>query len=153
MAGEARIVKGCLAFLLTTSSASFLACDDDQGPRLEIINPSAGERVELGSDMRVDVDIFVRDFDIDTVGKCAGESDPCGQVVLNIDGDACNAPGSPYNSILDHDRTEIEADFALCPAETRLGNHTITVSLLQQGQPATKGSGTVAASITVTTEP
>jgi hypothetical protein len=148
------IARGCLVLLAAAAGAPSLACDDDQGPRLEIISPAAGERVELGNDMRVDVDIFVRDFKIDSAADCAGETDACGQVLLNIDGAACNAPGFAYNAILDRNRNEIEADFSFCPVDQRLGNHTITVALLGQGgQPVATGGGPVSTSITVFTEP
>ena len=52
---------------------------------------------------------------------------------LNIDGDACNQPGKPYNNVLAEGRLGqdfvVEALFQYCPPNQRYGTHNVTISL------------------------
>lgn len=150
--------KGCLCGMILAGALIGFGCDDDDNnePILEIRSPAAGEEVELDDDMRLDVRIATADFDLEPIGGCldADPDDACGQVILKIDGDACNIPGTNYNAILTESDNTIEADFSLCPAGTQFGQHTITVMLMREGTPVMgTDQAPVQASITLTTMP
>jgi hypothetical protein len=128
-------------------------CDQGDEPQLTILDPSAGENVELEDDMKVDVDLFVRNFDVKEPGKCDDANDPCGQIVLKIDGDTCNAAGTGYNAIRTDGSSDIDADFALCPEAQRFGTHLITVMLVPDSTVVRMATGPVQASVSVVTTP
>jgi hypothetical protein len=119
------------ALLLTLVGAAGLGCgDSDDEPRVQILNPTAGSALSLGTTMKVNVTISANDFELKS--QC-GTDMKCGSAYLNIDGDACNQPGKPYNAILGDGRLGqdffIEADFSLCPPASRIGAHNLSVSL------------------------
>ena len=76
-----------------------------------------------------------------------------------LDGGACNQPGQNYNNVLlDADVGEnrsMEALFDQCPAESRIGAHSVTISLRYQdgSQVIGEAGQPVAATITINTEP
>jgi hypothetical protein len=155
-----RMVVGA-ALLALPMAVGLAACSDDddiEDPSVEILSPDPGDTVELESDdMTVSFRIDTDDFDLDEADECAGDLG-CGQAVLRIDGDACNAPGLPYNAVTTDDETfgeaTLEANFSFCPAAGRLGPHQVTVSLRRaDGSPVMRLDGTPAeAMVPVMTE-
>jgi hypothetical protein len=132
--------------------------DDDDNPDIEIVAPDPGDRLELEpDDMIATFTIDADDFDLDELGDCIGDP-KCGQAVLKIDGDACNAPGYPYNNITTDEavfgEATMRANFSFCPPERRLGSHQVTISLRREdGSAVMRADGTPAeATIQVTTE-
>jgi hypothetical protein len=120
-------------------------CDSDDTPKVVILTPSAGSTLNLGPDMKETFTISANDFSIQPPEQCTGRND-CGPAYLNIDGNACNQPGKPYNAILADGRLGqdffIEADFSLCPPASQLGSHNVTVSLRDSmGQPVMGDGG------------
>src|SRR5687768_6123123 len=91
--------EGLLVVLGGAVALAFLACDTDNTPQLRIVSPAAGESVTMADDMRVPIVISANDFSIKAPNECAGDA-RCGVAYLNIDGDACNQAGKPYNNIL-----------------------------------------------------
>ncbi len=145
-----------IGFGLTLIAASSVSCDDgDNQPGLQIMDPAAGESVELEADLLVPIRISVTDFEVEAQGACTvGDDDDavCGQVVVKIDGNACNRPGTDYNNILTDDSSSIDADFSQCPQGTVLGIHNITVRLVPDATTA-PGQPLVEASVSVITVP
>ena len=90
---------GLTLFLLTTA-ISAVAQDK---PNLEIVWPKANSVIALGDDPEKSIGVVVRsNFKLLAAGQC-GDDKRCGHVHMNIDpdGDTCNIPGRPYNSITD----------------------------------------------------
>jgi hypothetical protein len=143
---------------LTVGLAIFVAVaggfgceDEDDLPQVSITSPNAGSTHTLGESMRLQVSFRTDDFEIE---QDCGEERYCGRAYLNIDGDACNQPGQDYNSVLlDADINEtrfMDAQFDLCPAASRTGSHTITVSLHYNDGTAVVGEAGVPVSATIT---
>jgi hypothetical protein len=127
--------------------------DSNDDPGVKIVNPEAGTTTQLGSDMKVRLTISANDFSIQAQGSCGGDS-ACGQAYVNIDGNACNQPGRPFNNMLGGggDLGQdffVEADFSLCPAARQAGTHTVTVSLHRDDGTAVIGSGGQPAAATI----
>jgi hypothetical protein len=131
---------------------AFSACDTDESPQVRIVTPSAGSTVSLGSDMKVNVTISANDFALKPQGQCKGEA-RCGMAFLQIDGDACNQPGKPYNNVLAGGTLGqdflVEALFEHCPAAQRAGAHLLTVSLRDDDGRVVIGEGAVPARASV----
>src|SRR5689334_17999150 len=64
-------------------------------PMLSISAPSNGTSVPLPADGNIPVSFTVTNFTLMAPGSCAGAAN-CGHVHLTIDGQTCNAAGSPY---------------------------------------------------------
>jgi hypothetical protein len=130
--------------------------DEDDLPELNILSPNAGTTHDLGESMRVRFSFETDDFEIEQ--DCGAEVQ-CGMAFLNIDGGACNQPGRDYNNVLlDADVGEnrsMEALFDQCPVESRVGSHSVTISLRYQdgSQVIGEGGQPVAATITINTAP
>ena len=151
--------KGAMAVGLgmLVAAAGGIGCEDeDDAPQVSITSPNAGSTHTLGESMRIRVSFRTDDFEIE---QDCGEEVNCGRAYLTIDGGACNQPGTDYNNVLldaDLDETRsMEALFDLCPAATRTGAHTITISLrYNNGGMVTGEAGAPAqASITLQTTP
>jgi hypothetical protein len=142
--------------MLSATTVLAAACDTDDDPQVLIVSPSAGSTLTLDQGMKARFTISANDFEIKPGTQCNGNT-KCGPAYLNIDGDACNQPGQPYNAILGDSTLGqdffIQADFSLCPAGTQIGSHTVTVSLhdpsgnLVNGE----GGGPARATVSVTT--
>jgi hypothetical protein len=114
--------------------------------KLEIVWPAEGVVVPLGSDPERAVGVVVRsNFTLRPAGKC-GDEPRCGHIHMKLDpqGDSCNIPGRPYNSMnSDFGGDLIKAKFGHCPVAT--GQHLIGILLaddhhrpvLVNGQPVT----------------
>jgi hypothetical protein len=144
------------ALLLATILVAGTACDTDDQPGLVVLTPSPGSTVSLGPDMKQRFTISANDFSLKRPEECGGSA-ACGPAYLNIDGDACNQPGKPYNAILADGRLGqdffIEADFSLCPPASQLGSHNVTISLRDPMGRVVTGDGgqPVQATLSVTT--
>lgn len=145
-AGQPLVWLGVVAIV----SLCGLGCDDDNDePTLKIENPKAGETVEIESNMKLTIDISVSNFNVQAPGACnPDDDDVCGQILLRIDGNACNVPGTNYNAILIDDAGEIDADFSLCSAGKQLGPHSITVTLMPDATSA-PAAGPIEASVSI----
>lgn len=123
-------------------------------PVLEIVWPQPGSVVELGADAERAIGVVVSsNFTLLPAGRC-GDNRQCGHVHLKIDpdGDACNIPGKPYNSMnSDFGGDLIKARFGHCPHAA--GKHVIGVLLADdQHQPILVDGKPVTALVTVTTK-
>ena len=70
------------------------------------------------------VEVELTNFNLSNPGTCGGTRN-CGHIHATIDGEACNAPGAPYNTAAG--ATTFSVDFSLC-TDIR-GPHTLTVEL------------------------
>ena len=113
---------------------------------LEIVWPTEAMIVPLGADADRVIGVVVRsNFTLRPAGQCGAEP-RCGHIHMKIDpdGNTCNIPGRPYNSMnSDFGGDLISARFGHCPTAT--GQHVIGVLLaddnhrpiLVSGQPVT----------------
>ncbi|SMO62568.1 hypothetical protein [Paracoccus laeviglucosivorans] len=99
-------------------------------PRLSIKWPPAGATVPLGADPERAVGIVVdTNIALKPAGTCQGDP-ACGHIHMKIDpdGDSCNIPGRPYNSMnSDTGGDLVKARFGHCPAPA--GRHVIGILL------------------------
>ena len=141
------------SLLLLTSSLACLASAmaqtagaDQAAPSLQILWPTEGSTIQLGTDPERAIGMVVSsNFRLKPAGQC-GDDKRCGHVHLKIDpnGDTCNQPGKPYNSMnSDFGGPLIAARFGFCTQAT--GEHVIGILLaddhhrpvLVNGQPVT----------------
>lgn len=144
--------EGLLLVLGGAAALAVLGCDSDRDPQLRIVSPTAGETVTMGTDMKVAIVISANDFAIKSPTDC-GTDVRCGVVHVNIDGDACNQPGKPYNNVL-ADGTlgqdfVTQALFEYCSPAQRYGTHNVTVSLRKPDGSTVIGEGGVPAAATI----
>ncbi len=147
-------VQGALAvgLAILVAAAGGIGCEDEDNlPQVTITSPNAGSTHTLGESMRLQVSFQTDDFEIE---QDCGEERYCGRAYLNIDGGACNQPGQDYNNILlDADINEtrfMDAQFDLCPAASRTGSHSITISLRYNDGTEVLGEAGVPVSATIT---
>jgi hypothetical protein len=144
--------EGLLVVLGGAAALAFLACDADKEPQLRIVSPAPGATITMTDDMKVPLIISANDFAIKNPTEC-GSDQKCGVAHVNIDGDACNQPGKPYNNVLAEGRLGqdfvVEALFAYCSPTARFGSHNVTVSLRKPDGSPVLGEGGVAASATL----
>jgi hypothetical protein len=138
-----------LAFALSS-----LAAQAQDRPTLEIVWPKADSVIELGNDPEKAIGVVVRsNFTLLPAGKC-GDNRQCGHVHMKIDpdGDTCNIPGKPYNSMnSDFGGDLIKARFGHCP--DAVGKHVIGILLADDHhQPILVDGQPVTAVVTVTTK-
>lgn len=102
----------------------------EEKPQLEIVWPPPGTVVELGTDAEKAIGVIVKsNFALLPAGQC-GSNRQCGHVHMKIDpdGDTCNIPGRPYNSMnSDFGGDLIKARFGHCPQVS--GEHVIGILL------------------------
>ena len=141
------------SLLLLTSSLACLASAmaqtagaDQAAPSLQILWPTEGSTIQLGTDPERAIGMVVSsNFRLKPAGQC-GDDKRCGHVHLKIDpnGDTCNQPGKPYNSMnSDFGGPLIAARFGFCTQAT--GEHVIGILLaddhhrpvMVNGQPIT----------------
>ena len=123
-------------------------------PTLEIVWPQAGAVIELGSDPEQAIGVIVKsNFELLPAGQC-GDNHQCGHVHMKIDpdGDSCNAPGRPYNSMnSDFGSDLIKARFGHCPDAS--GAHVIGILLADHNhKPILVDGKPVTTLVTVTTK-
>ena len=126
---------------------------DSAAPTLEIVWPQAGSVIPLGADAAGAVGVVVRsNFALRAAGACDGQA-RCGHIHMTIDpdGDGCNLPGKPYNSMnSDHGGDLIKANFGAC--KTPVGEHVIGVLLADDHhRPVLVDGKPVTATVKVTT--
>jgi len=99
-------------------------------PSLQIAWPPEGASVPLGKDSDGAIGVVVHsNFKLMAAGQCGADT-RCGHIHMKIDpqGDTCNLPGRPYNSMnSDVGGSLIQANFGACPSP--LGEHVIGVLL------------------------
>ena len=126
---EIHMFRSALLISLALLASPRLAQAEDR-PTLEIVWPQPGSAVELGKDPEKAIGAVVRsNFTLLPAGQC-GANRRCGHVHLKIDpdGDTCNIPGRPYNSMnSDFGGDLIKARFGHCPKAA--GQHVIGVLL------------------------
>ena len=130
-----------------------LAYAEDR-PSLEIVWPQPGSAVDLGNDPEKAIGVVVKsNFALLPAGQC-GANRQCGHVHLKIDpdGDTCNIPGKPSNSMnSDFGGDLIKARFGHCPKAA--GQHVIGVLLADDHhRPVLVDGKPVTALVTVTTK-
>jgi hypothetical protein len=123
-------------------------------PNLEIIWPKSDSVIEPGSDAEKAIGVVVSsNFTLLPAGQC-GDNNRCGHVHMKIDpdGDTCNIPGKPYNSLnSDFGGDLIKARFGHCPDAA--GKHVIGVLLADdRHKPILVDGKPVTATVTVTTK-
>jgi hypothetical protein len=151
--------EGLFVVLGGAVALAFMACDTDNSPQLRILSPTAGAAVTMADDMKVPFVISANDFSIKAPNECLANEARCGVAWLNIDGDACNQAGKPYNNVLSQGRLGqdfvVEALFQFCPPNQRYGTHNVTISLRTPDGKAVVGEGgqPAAATISLVTQP
>jgi hypothetical protein len=145
--------EGLFVVLGGAVALAFLACDSDNQPKLTIVSPSAGDTVTMTSELKVPFVISANDFAIKTPTECASGDQRCGVAYLNIDGQACNQPGKPYNNVLADGRLGqdfvVDALFQYCSPTQVYGTHNVTVSLRKPDGSAVLGDGGQPAAATI----
>jgi hypothetical protein len=141
-----------LGFAFTALSLSVAQAQEP--PTLEIVWPKAGTVIQLGDDPEGVSGVVVKsNFTLLPAGRC-GDNRQCGHVHMKIDpdGDACNIPGRPYNSMnSDFGGDLIKARFGHCPSPT--GKHVIGILLADDHhQPILVNGAPVTALVEVTAE-
>jgi hypothetical protein len=120
-------------------------------PTATITSPTANTDVAMGTDANKSVPLVyaVTNFTLAQPGKgaCGTDTATCGHLHLNIDGDACNAAGSPYNAASFSSPATLK--FALCPSAAQAGPHTVTVTMHTDSHAPVNGGNN--ASLTFTT--
>jgi hypothetical protein len=143
---------GLLVVLGGAAALAFLGCDADKDPQLRIVSPTAGETVTMTADMKISIVISANDFAIKSPTDC-GTDQRCGVAYVNIDGDACNQPGKPYNNVLSDGKLGqdfvVDALFQYCSPAQRFGTHNVTVSLRKPDGSTVIGEGGVPAAATI----
>ena len=135
------------------ASLSVTTAHAQDRPTLEIAWPPAGSVVTLGDDPEGAIGVVVRsNFALRPAGSCR-DNRQCGHVHMKIDpeGDSCNLPGRPYNSMnSDFGGTLIKARFGHCAVAG--GNHVIGVLLADNHhRPILVGGKPVTATVSVRT--
>ncbi|KFG66535.1 hypothetical protein [Microvirga sp. BSC39] len=141
-----------ITFALLASPLGLAQAEDR--PTLEIVWPQPGSAVDLGNDPEKAIGVVVRsNFALLPAGQC-GTNRQCGHVHMKIDpdGDTCNIPGKPYNSMnSDFGGNLIKARFGHCPKAA--GQHVIGVLLADDHhKPVLVDGKPVTALVTVTTK-
>lgn len=144
--------EGLFMVLGGAVALAFMACDTDNTPQLRILSPTAGAAVTMADDMKVPFVISANDFAIKSPSDC-GTDARCGVAYLNIDGDACNQSGKPYNNVLAEGKLGqdfvVDGLFQYCSPTQRFGTHNVTISLrTPDGRPVI-GEGGQPASATI----
>lgn len=140
------------AFVNLVASAVLVSCCyADEQPTLEIVWPPANAGIELGNDPEMAIGVIVKsNFALLPAGQC-GDNLLCGHIHMKIDpdGDSCNVPGRPYNSMnSDFGGDLIKARFGHCPTPT--GTHVIGILLANDNhQPVLIDGKPVEAYVTV----
>lgn len=136
-----------LAFLFAAALWAGAASAQESAPTLQIVWPPEGAVVQLGSDAERAIGVIVQsNYRLLAAGQCGGDK-RCGHIHMKIDpeGDSCNLPGRPYNSMnSDFGGELIKARFGPCPSPT--GAHVIGILLaddhhrpiLVDGKPVTR---------------
>jgi len=136
-----------LAFLFAAAFWAGAALAQEPAPTLQIAWPPEGATVQLGSDAERAIGVVVQsNYRLLAAGQC-GDDKRCGHIHMKIDpeGDSCNLPGRPYNSMnSDFGGELIKARFGPCPSPT--GAHVIGILLaddhhrpiLVDGKPVTR---------------
>ncbi|MFV0677443.1 hypothetical protein [Variovorax sp. tm] len=136
-----------LAFLFAAALWASAASAQESAPTLQIVWPPEGAVVQLGSDAERSIGVVVQsNYRLLAAGQCGGDK-RCGHIHMKIDpeGDSCNLPGRPYNSMnSDFGGELIKARFGPCPSPT--GEHVIGILLaddqhkpvLVDGKPVTR---------------
>lgn len=137
------------------AASMFLSCQAvaQDNPTIRIVWPPQGSTVELGDSAEQPVGVVVEsNFRLLAAGQC-GDDPRCGHVHMKIDpeGDTCNIPGKPYNSMnSDFGGELIKARFGHCTEPH--GEHVIGVLLADdRHQPILVDGKPVTATVTVTT--
>ena len=124
-----------------------------EAPTLRIAWPPEGATLPLGQDGERAIGVVVEsNFKLQPAGQCG--SDPrCGHIHMKIDpdGDNCNLPGRPYNSMnSDFGGPLIKANFGACKTPT--GDHVIGILLADdQHKPVLMNGKPITALVKVTT--
>jgi hypothetical protein len=151
---ETHMFRPALLFSLALlGSSTGLAYAEDR-PTLEIVWPQPGSAVDLGNDPEKAIGVVVKsNFTLLPAGQC-GAKRQCGHVHLKIDpdGDTCNIPGKPSNSMnSDFGGDLIKARFGHCSKAA--GQHVIGVLLADDHhKPVLVDGKPVTALVTVTTK-
>jgi hypothetical protein len=151
---EISMSRSTLAYSLTlfVLTAAMPAVAQDK-PTLELAWPQAHSVIAIGDDLEKSIGVVVRsNFRLLAARQC-GDDKRCGHVHMKIDpdGDTCNIPGRPYNSMnSDFGGDLIKARFGHCPSPT--GVHVIGILLADdRHQPILVDGRPVTALVTVTT--
>jgi hypothetical protein len=136
------------------TALSFGSAQAFDRPTLEIVSPKPGSVIELGNDPEKAIGVVVRsNFTLLPAGQC-GDNHRCGHLHMKIDpdGDSCNIPGKPYNSMnSDFGGDLIKAHFGYCSEAA--GKHVIGVLLADDHhKPILVDGRPVTALVTVTTK-
>jgi hypothetical protein len=151
---EIHMFRSALMISLALLAPPIGLAQADDRPTLEIVWPQPSSAVDLGSDPEKAIGVVVKsNFTLLPTGQC-GANRQCGHVHMKIDpdGDTCNIPGKPYNSMnSDFGGDLIKARFGHCPKAA--GQHVIGVLLADDHhKPVLVDGKPVTALVTVTTK-
>jgi hypothetical protein len=125
--------------------AFVMSCEDDVKTTIKIKAPADMDMVSPAPDGSLKVNFSPDNWRFLPAGEC--QTDHCGTAWINIDGDACNASGKAFNveapaaDMPSEFPVPMTAQLALCPMKS--GQHTVTVSLHQNGGAAVVASAKV----------
>jgi len=145
-----KITGGCA---VAVCLAAFGCGSSSNGqPQVNINGITAGQTVDLNPDDTFQINFSVSNFTLESIGNC-GTNTNCGQVYLNIDGNACNISAQSFNAITptaaSQSTSSIFANFSFCPANGFSGNHQLTLSLHRDDGTEVIGNGNAPAQATV----
>lgn len=143
----------CAAIAALASGFALTAAAQSEPATLDIVWPPADATLPLGTDPEAAIGVLVRsNFRLLPAGRC-GADPRCGHIHMKIDpeGDSCNLPGRPYNSMnSDFGGPLIQARFGACRAPA--GEHVIGVLLADdQHRPVLVDGKPVTATVQVRT--
>lgn len=147
----------CPPFFRPVLAAALLAgtaAAAEDAPTLRIVWPPEGAVLPLSGDPDAPIGVVAEsNFRLAPAGSC-GDDPRCGHLHMKIDpdGDSCNIPGRPYNSMnSDYGGTLIVARFGHCPSPA--GDHVIGILLADDHhQPILVNERPVTALVRVTTD-
>lgn len=106
-------------------------------PTLTITSPKTGADVHSTT---VDIVMDITNFTLKAPNSTDCPAGTCGHIHLNVDGNACNTTGAPYNNA--GAATTIPIDLKLCPAATIPGAHVVDATLHNNDHSEVKVGGT-----------
>ncbi|MCO4770131.1 MAG: hypothetical protein KDA24_08890 [Deltaproteobacteria bacterium] len=122
---------------------------DGTAPTVTIVTPTEGAVVATAPDAErsLMVDFTTTNLILKAPGTCLASDGPCGHVVVQVDGETCNADGTAFNSIAT--TSPARANLARCSEAA--GSHTVTLSVARDDRTAwTADDVAISASVTVT---
>lgn len=104
--------------------------NDGGNPSIKITDPMNGEHISKDAEYtmfpKIPIQLKISNFTVKAPNSANCPAGSCGHVHINVDGNACNASGVPYNTAVTSGTTGT-IDLSLCPSVA--GVHTVTATL------------------------